>query len=262
MKTGNFKKIGLLLIVVAFIFDYVLEQYYAQKEKEKKQEQYEMRKRAEVYIKAFEHINPHLLENEGNNNINEDDQSISTNNMPDQINDRKFIADGVSFTVPEGWSLAGEDVKAAFEANLKKFGTTSISLKYLLYPTENIDTYGYPFISIEFEYLGINMENDENFIKYSESTKKSVKKIVSSFKTSMPDKFSQLESHAFYSDVEKREILWKSSNQIEGYGDITLIACFKMSESGVIRIGAYVPSNDMSSTLLALENLKNSLKNK
>lgn len=259
MRIGDFLKIGIPLLVAAFIVDSMKEKEYDKKEREKRQEQYEMEKNMEKRIENFKYIKPLLLEKERDLEVKEDELNMSTNNKPDQINNRKFIADGVSFTVPEGWSVASDDVRAEMEAHKKKFGATSSSLKYLLYPTANINTYGYPFISIGFEYLGINMKNDENFIEYSEIAKKNYKPLMTSFKTSMPDKLSQLENLAFYSDIEKREILWKFSNQIEGYGDITSIAWFSMSESGIIRIFVNVPSKDMSSTFSALENIKNSL---
>ncbi len=147
------------------------------------------------------------------------------------------ISDGLSFIIPNGWEIAGDEVIGEMTKLKNSKNIPSSSLKYLLSPINENNIFGYPFISIGYEHLGINLLDNLSFDEWVKVTSKAVKKDAPIIlNNSIPEFFDEIKFDEVIVDKAKNQIIFKAITGIPNVGEVISYLCLKCTNKGIVRV--------------------------
>ena len=146
------------------------------------------------------------------------------------------ITNTISCKIPFGWSTADKEVLDAMNEMKSNHGLEKSSLKYLLYPTENIGEYGYPFISIGYENIGLDILENISFEELVQEFSRQFKIGISNMEPTMGEYFDEIKINSLYGDKSNKQILLKTQTGIPNEGQIVSYMAIRIVKSGLIRV--------------------------
>ncbi|MBK8855122.1 MAG: hypothetical protein IPN10_13705 [Saprospiraceae bacterium] len=177
-------------------------------------------------------------------------------------NNTIYISNEITCSIPQGWSVADQEVVDALNKMKLEKGFKESSLKYFLYSNVLTNESGYPNISIGYQHLGFNSLDHTSFNQivsdfyksFNSEVKPSLEKMVGEY-------FDEIKVNSIVTNEGKRSIIYKTEMGIPNVGQIINYMCLIYCKLGVVRISLAVQKIDEEKALPAFKIILKTLKN-